>query len=500
MTIALGLAIAAVTWLATQLGARARLLRALCAAPLDPHDTYHQRLANVVDELRIAAGLARLDPVVVRALTVNAFSFADPRGACVGVTEGALSRLTRQQLQAVVAHEVAHVASRDCLVATRACLLFLGVRRIAEAHGRVATIAAAAGYLAICFAALVPLAPVQIGLFWCLVALLVWTAVWLSFWMAAAGASVVDLALSRQREFAADAAAVHFTADPASLAEALLVIEWQKAAVATAYRACWPRCSWPPRASSIARTGAAGSRPTPRFPSASGGCELLAQQQGQSLWERRVEVERRVKAREHAVPAHVAPGRAGRLAAAPAEAAVCPRCGGLLHNLVYEGSAIVECTVCAGVGATTPQVADDPRAPRLGLHARAVAHRRPDRALRQVAPRQPGAAGAAASAGAGRGVQDQPAVGGRGGRTEPLSVLRRAHACAPPGAWPIPCRPTSAAPAICTGSTATSSRSCRSSSNGRRPEATFGAQRDMRRMVAFRVEEVATSDGLRRRA
>jgi Zn-dependent protease with chaperone function/Zn-finger nucleic acid-binding protein len=355
VTIALGLVIAAVAWLATQLGARTRLLRTLRAAPLDPHDTYHQRFANVVDELRIAAGLARLDPVVVRTLTVNAFSIIDSRGACVGVTEGALSRLSRPQLQAAVAHEVAHVASRDCLVATRACLLFLGVRRIAEAHGRGATIAALAGYLAICFAALVPLAPVQIGIFWGLVALLVWTAVWLSFWMAAAGASVVDLALSRQREFAADAAAVHFTADPASLAEALLVIEWQRAAVSAVPRVLAPlllaaegvehRADW-----------RRWFETHPPLPERIGRLQVLAQQQGQSLWMRRVEVERRVKAREHAVPARDAPGRAGRLAAAAADAAVCPRCGGLLHKLVYEGSAIVECTVCAGVGATTPQV------------------------------------------------------------------------------------------------------------------------------------------------
>jgi len=355
VTVALGLLIAAVAWLSTRLRARTRLLRALHAAPLDPHDTYHQRLANVVDELRIAAGLARLDPVVVRTLTVNAFSFSDGRGSCIGVTEGALTRLSRQQLQAVVAHETAHIASRDCLVATRACLLFLGVRRIAETHGRVATIAAAAGYLAICFAALVPLAPVQIGLFWGLVALLVWTAFWLSFWMAVAGASVVDLAISRQREFAADAAAVHFTADPASLAEALLVIEWQKPAASSIQGVLAPLYLAPEGVEH--RTDWRCFFEThPPLPERIGRLQLLAQQQGQTLWERRVEVERRVMAREHAVPARVAPGRAGRLAAAPGEAAVCPRCGGLLRKLVYEGSAIVECTVCAGIGATTPQV------------------------------------------------------------------------------------------------------------------------------------------------
>jgi len=395
LAVTLGLVVAAVAWLATRINARARLVKALGAATLDPDDTYHHRLDNVVDELRIAAGLTRLDRVVVPALTVNAVSFAGARGpACVGVTEGALSRLSRPQLQAVVAHEVAHVASRDCVVATRACLLFLGVRRIADAYGKLATIAMLAGYVAVCFVALVPLKPVQTGLFWALMAVIAWTAVWLSFWIAIAGASVVQLALSRQREYAADAAAVRFTGDPASLAEALQMVEWQQSGVSTIPPGLASLCiapagvghdfgwrSWfeshPPLAERIARL------------------QALAHQQGQSLWERRIEVERRLKAREHVVPARVglrgaadraapdgvvpdraapgravpgravpgravpgrvAPGRAARLAAAADGEAVCPCCAGRLHRLVYEGSSIIECTVCGGVGATTPQV------------------------------------------------------------------------------------------------------------------------------------------------
>jgi Zn-dependent protease with chaperone function/Zn-finger nucleic acid-binding protein len=356
VTVVLGLIIAAVAWLTTRIRTRARLLKALRAAPLDPGDTYHRRFANVVDELRVAAGLVQLDAVVLRALNVNAVSFTDPRGpACVGVTEGALSRLSRPQLQAVVAHEVAHVASRDCVVATRACLLFLGVRRIAEVYGRVATIAVLAGYVGICFAALMPLAPVQIGMFWGILALLVWTAICLSFWIATAGASVVDLALSRQREYAADAAAVRFTSDPASLAEALQMIEWQQAGAPVIPRVLAPL--------SIAPVGVERSsgwlrwfETHPPLAERIERLEALAHKQGQSLWERRVEVERRVKAREHAVPACATRGRVGRLAAARDAAAVCPCCGGALHQLVYEGSAIIECTVCGGVGATSPRV------------------------------------------------------------------------------------------------------------------------------------------------
>jgi len=348
VTVGLGLAIAGVAWLTSRLGARARLLRATRAAPLDPGDVYHRRLANVAEELRIAAGLPTFEPVVVRTLTVNAFSFSHPGGACVGVTEGALSRLTRPQLQAVVAHEAAHVASRDCLLATRACLLFLGVRRIAEAHGRGASIATAGGYLAICFLALVPLAPVQIGLFWGIAALLLWSAVWLSFWMTATGASVVDLALSREREYAADAAAVRYTSDPASLAEALLVIRWQHGAVTAVPRLLAPLYLAP---AGVHRLDWRRYFEThPPLDDRIGRLQVLADRQGQKLWERREDLARRLQAREHAAPARAQFG-----AAAPADAALCPRCGGVLRKLLYEGSSIVECATCGGVGATTGQ-------------------------------------------------------------------------------------------------------------------------------------------------
>ena len=371
-TAVLGLAIAALAWLVTRLNARARLLRSLHARPIDPFDTYHHRFANVVDELAVAAGLPGLDSVVIRSLSVNAVSFADPQGpACIGVTEGALARLSRPQLQAVVAHEVAHVASRDCVVATHACLLFLGVRRMAELYGRGTNVALVVGYLAIFFFGIVPLEPVQIGLFWCLTALLVWTAVWLCFWIATAGGSVVDLALSRQREYAADAAAVRFTRDPASLAEALLMIQWQQGAPQVIPRAL----------AALSIAPASGERHAawrlwfdthPPLTTRIGLLESLAAKRGQSLWQRRADVQTRVEAREHAVPARAVVTAAASTAAAKAvlcgpdaacgapeedpDRILCPRCGAPLRELSYEGSNILECTRCGGVGATTPQV------------------------------------------------------------------------------------------------------------------------------------------------
>ena len=75
--------------------------------------------------MRIASGAPRIECVTVATLGFNAFAFSDLHGGgVIGVTEGALARLSRQQLQAVVAHEFAHVLSGSYVTVTVSCLLF----------------------------------------------------------------------------------------------------------------------------------------------------------------------------------------------------------------------------------------------------------------------------------------------------------------------------------------------------------------------------------------
>ena len=112
-------------WALAQLGARGRLVAALHCRPLDPGDRYHERLANIVEEMRIATGGPRIECVTVRTVGFNAFAFSDLHGGgVIGVTEGALARLSRQELQAVVAHEFAHILSGSYVTVTVSCLLF----------------------------------------------------------------------------------------------------------------------------------------------------------------------------------------------------------------------------------------------------------------------------------------------------------------------------------------------------------------------------------------
>ena len=119
------LALSVVYWFAARVGAKGRLLEAMHCRPLERSDRYHRRLANIVEEMRLATGAPRIECVTVPTLGMNAFAFSDLRGGgVVGVTEGALARLSRQQLQAVIAHEFAHILSGSYVTVTVSCLLF----------------------------------------------------------------------------------------------------------------------------------------------------------------------------------------------------------------------------------------------------------------------------------------------------------------------------------------------------------------------------------------
>lgn len=194
-----------VYWGLSRIGARERLLRAMHCRPLDPGDRYHDRLANIVDEMRIAAGAPRIQCVTVRTVGLNAFAFSDLHGGgVIGVTEGALARLSRPQLQAVVAHEFAHVLSGSYVTVTVSCLLFGIYSSLMESIDDATDAAAETRGSASALVAVVPLRG------------------WL--WLMQLAASVVNAAISRQREWQADLAAARYTRDPLALAEALRVI------------------------------------------------------------------------------------------------------------------------------------------------------------------------------------------------------------------------------------------------------------------------------------
>jgi heat shock protein HtpX len=127
-----------------------------------------------------------------------AFAVGDPDGAAVAVSDGLVRLLDGRELSGVLAHEVAHIAAGD-----------LAFSRLGDVLQRATAMVCMLGLLsALLLMAVVP------GLEMPLLA--VWTLA-----LAPSAIGLLRLALSRSREFAADAAAAELTGDPAGLARAL---------------------------------------------------------------------------------------------------------------------------------------------------------------------------------------------------------------------------------------------------------------------------------------
>jgi heat shock protein HtpX len=120
-------------WLATRQATRT-VLRRVGGRPADP--VAHARLHNLVEGLSAAVGVPKPVLVVVDADAPNAMAFGRrPRDAVLVVTQGLLDKLTRVELEGVLAHELSHIKALDILPATTAAVLAapLGARAVALA-------------------------------------------------------------------------------------------------------------------------------------------------------------------------------------------------------------------------------------------------------------------------------------------------------------------------------------------------------------------------------
>lgn len=175
-----------------------------------------QQLRNVADEMAIASGLPRPKLYVIPDEDLNAFATGkDPEHASIAVTQGLVDRLTRDELQGVIAHEMSHIRNYDIRLMTvvaalagailllstwaRYGMLFGGRGRNRRSSQR----GGGGGVVALLF-------------------LVLWI---LGVILAPVIARVLAMAVSRQREFYADASGAELTRNPGSLAAALEKIE-----------------------------------------------------------------------------------------------------------------------------------------------------------------------------------------------------------------------------------------------------------------------------------
>lgn len=169
-------------------------------------DAAERRLINLADEMAIAAGIPAPPVYLLEDETaINAFAAGDhPRAAVVAVTRGALERLNRDELQGVIAHEFSHILNGDMRLNMRLLGVLHGLFMLAGA-GRV-LLRSGGGKSA---------GKGNNGLVVLGLALVVAGA------LTALVGRLVRAAVSRQREFLADASAVQFTRNPHGLLGAL---------------------------------------------------------------------------------------------------------------------------------------------------------------------------------------------------------------------------------------------------------------------------------------
>jgi len=176
------------------------------AKETSPSDPSFKSLHNIVEELCIASGLPKPRVFVINDSAINAFATGrDPNHAVVCVTTGCLSRLSRDELQGVLAHELSHIKNYDVRTMTIASIL-VGIAvllsdlilrmvfysKFNSDNKNGAAIWIALVVVAILLAVLTPLV-----------------------------AQIINFSISRKREFVADASSVEMTRNPLGLASAL---------------------------------------------------------------------------------------------------------------------------------------------------------------------------------------------------------------------------------------------------------------------------------------
>jgi len=163
----------------------------------------HRELYRIVENLAITAGLPMPKLYIVEDASPNAFATGrDPKHAVVAVTTGLLAILDRTELEGVLAHELAHVGNRDMLVSTVAVVLAGFVAIIADIFLRMSLFGGGGDRDNKLGPVILVLGVIGIIL-------------------APIAAQLIQLAVSRKREYLADASGALLTRYPEGLASAL---------------------------------------------------------------------------------------------------------------------------------------------------------------------------------------------------------------------------------------------------------------------------------------
>lgn len=180
---------------------------------IEPATPQQQQLVNVVEEMAIASGMPKPRIWIVPDPDPNAFATGrDPASASIAVTQGLLDVLSRDELQAVVGHEMAHVQNFDVRLMTLLAAIIGAVALMSDGMGRMLRGGARIGRGSRGGGKRGNLGVLGI------VVLVLWL---LTLIVAPFISRVLAMAVSRKREFLADATGSQFTRNPGALASAL---------------------------------------------------------------------------------------------------------------------------------------------------------------------------------------------------------------------------------------------------------------------------------------
>ncbi len=311
------------------------ILKRLSARPPDRSDRYHMALENAVEEIRLAAGLPKVKAYILPDWAVNSLAVIEADGTpAVAVTEGLLAEFTADEMEAVAAHEIAHIARGDAFFLTFICAManfFERIREIFEPHfeedaGPGSRRSEAGGSMVAAFAALSSFVVRMLGVL-----------------------------VSRERELLADAAAVELGRSPAALARAIYKADVHNSFVGDFNRTYGPLFIVPPKAKGESAETAA--RWTSTHPPVARRIAVLAEMAHTTPEAIVAQIGEMRRDRDRAklvFPAYeelhggAAPPTGPPAGSAASSIGLCPRCRIPLADTLYEGVPVRVCRQCLG--------------------------------------------------------------------------------------------------------------------------------------------------------
>lgn len=174
-----------------------------------------QQLLNIVEEMAVAASVPVPPVYILDANEINAFAAGlAPDNAIIAVTEGALNKLSRDELQGVIAHELGHIRNGDMLISMRIAAMVMGFFFVLYLALRIQQFARFQGD-----------GEDRRGGNPLLLAAFILMAAGAFTWFAG---SILKSMISREREYLADASSAQFTRNPEGLANALRKIAYDQ--------------------------------------------------------------------------------------------------------------------------------------------------------------------------------------------------------------------------------------------------------------------------------